>query len=161
MCTHACKSPHFCIRAFSLWIQLMVPLLLLPQRSCNSSNISPELNPQTKPQTRTRCLPLPPSPPNTSQRICSSPLSLQATFKGWMDIMYAAVDSREVRGQAGMSHNRHQGSLVPPSRFPRQAGSRVLGPRRCSARAGDGPLGRSNPPGSAHRGCPHPTLGFS
>lgn len=25
-------------------------------------------------------------------------LSLQATFKGWMDIMYAAVDSREVRG---------------------------------------------------------------
>lgn len=24
-------------------------------------------------------------------------LSTQATFKGWMDIMYAAVDSREVR----------------------------------------------------------------
>jgi len=27
--------------------------------------------------------------------------------------MYAAVDSREVRGQTGMSHNQHQASLVP------------------------------------------------
>lgn len=32
--------------------------------------------------------------------------------------MYAAVDSREVRGQAGTSHNRHQASLTPPGRFP-------------------------------------------
>lgn len=29
-----------------------------------------------------------------SEKKC--PVSLQATFKGWMDIMYAAVDSREV-----------------------------------------------------------------
>ena len=26
------------------------------------------------------------------------PCALQATFKGWMDIMYGAVDSREVCG---------------------------------------------------------------
>lgn len=32
--------------------------------------------------------------------------------------MYAAVDSREVREQAGMSHNRHQASLIPPGQFP-------------------------------------------
>lgn len=32
--------------------------------------------------------------------------------------MYAAVDSREVRGQAGMSHNRHQASLIPLGPFP-------------------------------------------
>lgn len=28
----------------------------------------------------------------------------QATFKGWMDIMYAAVDSREVRTDTAASH---------------------------------------------------------
>lgn len=67
----------------------------------------------------THPLPSPPSlAPNTSQPICSSLLSPQATFKGWMDIMYAAVDSREVRGQAGVSHNWHHPSLVPRGWFP-------------------------------------------
>lgn len=39
--------------------------------------------------------------PHSPSCLLMSPLlslSLQATFKGWMDIMYAAVDSREVRG---------------------------------------------------------------
>ena len=36
---------------------------------------------------------------NRKQPLPSRPTTLsQATFKGWMDIMYAAVDSREVSG---------------------------------------------------------------
>lgn len=45
---------------------------------------------------------------SASQMILTLIFSFQATFKGWMDIMYAAVDSRGVGNHTGLSHHiRH------------------------------------------------------
>lgn len=59
-----------------------------PCPNCLVFALSLSLAPETPAQTRTQ-------PPHGHRLMTDS--VCQATFKGWMDIMYAAVDSRKVR----------------------------------------------------------------